>query len=270
MKPVRILAALSALVILAAGAWALGAPTRAADPSPGIQGFYTFIDAGRGSELTVSLDPSALSYGRFTFGERGVGLFTSSGPADVKVASDHSVILSYTGTASLDAGAALDFRFGLTVGSGQDVPSQVSLQAQIDPARVTASAELWYAGAQYKLVHVQPAADPNQAVAAIAADLRAADWTALYEAAYSGLRESMSEADFVAQASAWIGQGEITDVSVLSSATQGTSSELGYTVAQASISLTRTTNAGPTTTVADLSLLAEPDGWKWISLAPRS
>ena len=111
--------------------------------------------------------------------------------------------------------------------------------------------------------------DPNRAVAAIAADLRAADWTALYAAAYSGLRDTMREADFVARASGWIGEGKISDVSVLSPATQATSSELGYTVAEASISLTRTTSSGPVTSVADLSLLAEPDGWKWISFTPR-
>ncbi len=270
MKPARILAAVSAIVLVGAGAWALHAPTRAADPAPGVGGFYTLIDAGRGSELTVSLDPGALSYGHFTFGARGVGLFTSSGQADVTVANDHSVVLTYAGAASLDADASLDFRFGLSAESGQEVPAQVRLHAQLDPVHLTGSAELWYDGAQYQLVHVQPAADPNRAVAAIAADLRAADWTALYAAAYSGLRESMSEADFVAQVSQWIGGGQVTDVSILSAATQATSSELGYTVAEASLSLTRTTSTGPVTSVADLSLLAEPDGWKWISLTPRS
>ena len=271
MKAVRVLSAAGAIVLVAAaGTYVLRAPTRAADPAPGATGFYTLIDAARGSELTVSLDPAAPTYGRFTFGARGTGLFTSGGQAQVMTASDHSVILTYSGPADLDVGASLAFRFGLSAPSGGDMTSaSVRLHAQLDPVHLTGSAELWYDGAHYQLVHVQPGTDPNAAIAALAADLRAGDWTELYGAAYSGFRETVSEADFAAQASQLFGQGAITGVTILSAATQASSSELGYTVAEAPLSVTHVTSAGPVTETVDVSLLAEPDGWKWLSFTPR-
>lgn len=176
-----------------------------------------FIDAGRQSSFSVDLDQTTADFGRFSFGVLGVGLFFGDSPATVEFQSDHSVIVRYSGSAALDRAAQLDFVFNLTRVSGAFEPASIQLEAQVNPDRVTSSAQLWYQGTQYELVDKQPPSDPAVGLNAILAAMQAQDWSRLYDLGYSGFRSAITRADFAARMSTgWAGRGTVTATSVVS------------------------------------------------------
>ena len=256
-----------ATVMLVAALTMAGGKANATDPSGGR---YTFIDNARQTEFLIYLDPSATNFGRFSFGVQGLGLFFSTAAATVNFNSDHSVVVQYSGSGLLDPNASLDFVFGMSQSSGTTDPVSIQLQAQINPDRVTSSAELWYGGAQYKLVDTRPPADPTDALNAALAALQQKDWAGLYGMSFSLLQNSMSQADYVAQISAgWAGSGTITAITV-TSPPQLNDGRAGFDMARASASVTMTSGTTTTTYPIYVTLLEEPSGWKLFSIDPQS
>ncbi len=256
----------SALVIAAAAVSASGGGrTVATDPAGGR---YVFIDATRASEFLVDLDPSSATYGSFALAEPGVGLFRSARAASVVQQNDHSVVLQYQGAANLDTAASIDLEFGMIEGSGVTQPTSVTMQAQVNPDRVTASVTLWYGDQTCRLVSRTPPSAPSTTLTTILTDLQNQDWSGLYDLAYSGLRGSISRADFVAQnTAAWAAHGTITTISIVTPA-QTTLTQAGFSTALATVDLTLTNGGTLSTVRATVSMIAEPDGWKYISIDP--
>ncbi len=231
---------------------------------------YVFIDDARQSSFSVDLDRTTADFGKFSFGVGGVGLFFGDRPATVEVKSDSSVIVRYDGSGMLDRSARLDFVFNLTLASGATEPASIRLEAQVNPDRVTSSAQLWYEGIQYKLVDKQPASDPGAALGAILTAMAAQDWPVLYDLGYSGFRNTITRADFTARMSAgWAGRGTVTATAIVSAPRLG-DRRAGFDAAKATISFTLTRDGVATTYLADITLLEEPDGWKFISIPLRN
>lgn len=245
-----------------------GAPrAAAADPAAGR---YVFIDDARASSFSVNLDPDNPDFGMFTFGVQGVGLFLGAGPGTVEFKSDNSVIVRYDGAGFLDRSARLDFVFNLTMVSAATESTSIRLEAQVNPDRVTSSAQLWQAGAQYKLVDKQPPSSPGSALTSILSALQAQDWSRLYDLGYGPFRATISRADFTAQAAAaWTGRGTVTAVSVTGAPKLG-DRRAGFDVAKATVAFTLTKDGTAATHLADVTLLEEPDGWKFISIDLRN
>jgi len=175
----------------------------------------------------------------------------------------------YDGPGVLARGATLDFVFNLTLASGAAEPTSIRLEAQVNPDRVTSSAQLWSAGVQYKLVDKQPASDPRGALGAILAAMAAQDWAALYDLGYSGFRDAIGRDAFVARmAAGWAGRGTVTATAIVEPPRLG-DRRAGFDAARATISFTLTRDGVATTYLADITLLEEPDGWKFISIPLR-
>ena len=99
--------------------------------------------------------------------------------------------------------------------------------------------------------------------------MAAQDWPALYDLGYGGFRESISRTDFAARMSAgWAGRGAVTATAIVSAPRLG-DRRAGFDAAQATISFTLTKDGVATTYLADITLLEEPDGWKFISIPLR-
>ena len=111
----------------------------ASDPAGGR---YVFIDEARRSSFSIDLEKTSPDLGRFSFGVADLGLFFGDGPASVEFKSDSSVVVRYDGGGVLDRGASLDFAFNLTFASGTAEPASIRLEAQVNPDRVTSSAQL--------------------------------------------------------------------------------------------------------------------------------
>lgn len=238
----------------------------AADPAAGR---YVFIDEARLSSFSIDLERTSPDVGRFSFGVADLGLFFGDGPASVEFKSDSSVIVRYEGAGVLDRGASLDFVFNLALASGAAEPASIRLEAQVNPDRVTSSAQLWYEGVQYKLVDKQPASDPGGALGAILAAMAAQDWSALYDLGYSGFRNAISRDEFAARMSAgWAGRGTVTASAIVEPPRLG-DRRAGFDAARATISFTLTKDGLATTYLADITLLEEPDGWKFVSIPFR-
>ncbi|MGB8385118.1 MAG: hypothetical protein WCG47_28410, partial [Dermatophilaceae bacterium] len=214
--------------------------TVSASASDPVRGRYTFIDNARQTTFAIDLDPAAPNLGEFTFGVAGVGLFRSVHGATVAFNSDHSVVIQYSGPATLDRTAAIDFVFALTRGSGLGEPVTVQLQAQVNPDRITSSAQFWFGGTQYKLVDTKPASDAGPAVTLILNALRDQDWSAIYDLSFSRLRATVTRTAFVAKAAAgWSGRGTITSA-IVNGAIQTSDGRAGFNAARASVSITLT------------------------------
>lgn len=238
----------------------------ASDPAGGR---YVFIDDARQSSFSVNLEKTSPDLGRFSFGVAGLGLFFGDVPASVEFKSDSSIIVRYDGSGVVDRSARVDFVFNLTLATGTTDPAPIQLEAQVNPDRVTSSAQLWYEGVQYKLVDRQPASDPGAAVRAILAAMAAQDWSAVYDLGYSGLRTAISRAEFGDRmAAGWAGRGTVTATAIVSAPRLG-DRRAGFDAAQATVSFTLTRDGVATTYLADITLLEEPDGWKFISIALR-
>ncbi len=81
-------------------------------------------------------------------------------------------------------------------------------------------------------------------------------------------RGSISRADFVAQnTAAWAAHGTITTISIVTPA-QTTLTQAGFSTALATVDLTLTNGGTWSTVRATVSMIAEPDGWKYISIDP--
>ncbi len=113
-----------ATVTLVAAMTMAGGKASATDPSGGR---YTFIDNTRQTEFLIYLDPSAVNFGRFSFGVQGLGLFFGTAAATVNFNSDHSVVVQYSGSGLLDPNASLDFVFGMSQPSGTTDPVSIQL-----------------------------------------------------------------------------------------------------------------------------------------------
>ncbi len=239
----------------------------ASDPGAGR---YVFIDEARLSSFSIDLERTSADLGRFSFGVADLGLFFGDGRASVEFKSDSSVVVRYDGAGVFDRGAKLDFLFNLTLASGTAEPASIRLEAQVNPDRVTSSAQLWYQGVQYKLVDKQPASDPTAALGTILAAMAAQDWPALYDLGYRGFRDAISRADFAARMSAgWAGRGTVTATAIVSPPRLG-DRRAGFDAAEATVSFTLTEDGVATTYLADITLLEEPDGWKFISIPLRN
>lgn len=171
-------------------------------PSPatgadGSGGYLTFKDPGQGSSWSIGLAAAGADRGRFQFGVTGAGLIWPDGRATVDVKSDHSVIVTYDGAGFADRQATIDPDFAIHQGSGNEEPVHLRLQAQVNPDRVTASAELWVDGIQYKLTDKRPTTTANADLDAIIGFLEAEAWADYHRTLYAGAREQMTEAAFV-------------------------------------------------------------------------
>lgn len=234
---VAAIAGVTVTVVLAAAILRGQPGATASDPAGGR---YVFIDEARQSSFSVNLEKTSPDLRRFSFGVMGLGLFFGDRPASVEFKSDSSIIVRYEGSGVVDRSARLDFVFNLTLATGTADPAPIRLEAQVNPDRVTSSAQLWYAGVQYKLVDKQPASDPSGALRAILAALAAQDWPALYDLGYSGFRGAISRADFIDRmAAAWAGRGTVTATAVVAAPRLG-NRRAGFDAAQATISFTLT------------------------------
>lgn len=259
-----VLAALAAIVTAGiAGNSFLTRPGTAAD---GSEGFLAFGDEANGTTFAVGLDAAGERRGSFQFAVAGVGLFWPDTPASIETKSDSSVIVRYDGPGQLDRAAALDLVFGFHQRSGEREPVPIRLEAQVNPDRITASAELWSGGVGYKLTDRRALPDAGEDLAAILAALRAEDWPGLYRRTYSGARAQMSEADFVAAISAaYAARGRVLDAQLVSGPTYG-DGRAGFDTASATVSVTLSENGTPRTYRAQASLIWEADHWALLSL----
>ncbi len=260
VTPLLGLVALSATAILFRAA---AGDATAADPTGGR---YAFMDRDRGTTFSVIIDASSPEGGRFSFAGAGLGVVWSDTPASVEVKSDNSVIVRYEGPGRVDAGAQFDPVFGLhrVVSAGE--PVRLRLEAQVNPDRVTSVVDLWMDSLRYKMVDRKPPSDPRFDLTAVTAALRAQDWQSLYALAFSGLRHSVTEADFVAKAEAgWADVGTVVSVTVVTPPALE-DRRTGLDVAVAEISVATERDGVTVVHSADVTLLQESVGWRWISI----
>jgi hypothetical protein len=242
---------------------------RPASSADGSLGYLSFKDVMNGSTFSVALQGAGSNQGKFQFAVEGAGLFWPVNRATVEVKSDSSVIVRYDGPGFADAQAAIDPVFGFHQRSGTVTPDTIRLEAQINPDRITASAELWVDGASgsYKLTDRRSTPDADTDLATILAAFEAQDWASVYSWTYSGVRGEMTEAEFVsASAHAFSAEG-----TVVHAATTGpvfyTSGSAGFDAASAPVSLTMSSGR---TVIAEASLIWEGNRWALLSIDPRS
>ena len=183
----------------------------------------------------------------------------------MEVKSDSSVIVRYDGPGFADPQATIDSAFGYHQRSGETLPVTVRLEVQVNPDRITASAELWVDGAFYNLTDRRATPDAEADLAAILAAFKAQDWASVYRWSYSGVRSEMTEAQFIAASTqAFSAEGTVVDATrtgPLSYTTGGA----GFDAAAASVTLTMSSGR---TVNADASLIWEDDRWALLSIAP--
>jgi hypothetical protein len=243
-----------------------GAPAAAVDVAAGR---YAFSDHDRNSSFAVTVDPTSSANGAFTFGAAGVGLIWSDTPASVEIKSDKSVILRYTGPGRVDRQATLDPLFGLDLVGSTGEPAQVRLEAQINPDRVTSATKLWLDDVPYELIDRSPAADPRIELDSILAALRTQDWLDLYARSFVGFREVMTESDFVADmTAAWATKGTVTAAGVTTGPTL-TGRRTGIDAAVATVTIALSTDGVSTAHVADVTMILEAQGWRWVNIELR-
>lgn len=248
------------------GAVFMSTRTSAVDPA---EGRHVYIDRPNGTSFAINLDRTSPLLGRFSFAVQSVGTFSSDDPASVAFQADQSVTVSYVGTGFLDPYANVDLLFGLDQMSGTREPAAFSLQGEIDATRATSTVHLVHQGTDYVVTDQPPSDDPSPAVEAILAAIEDQDWSSLYDLAYSPLQASMTRQDFVARMTeGWAGRGVVTEVDITVPPELG-SPQAGFDVAESTILFVLTKDGIPSAHLADLSLLWEQDGWRFISIDLR-
>lgn len=255
-------AVLAALVI-----WqSPGSPAAAVDVAAGR---YAFNDRERSTSFAITIDASSAAHGAFTFGAAGVGLIWSDTPATVEIKSDKSVIIRYAGSGRVDRQATLDPLFGLDVVGSLGEPAQVRLESQINPDRVTTATKLWLNDVPYELVDRSPAVDPRVELDAIMTAMQEQDWADLYRRSFTGFRDVTTEPDFVADmTAAWATKGTVTATGVTAGPTL-TGRRTGMDAALATVTFTLSREGVSTTHIADVVLILEAQGWRWVSIELR-
>jgi hypothetical protein len=267
MKQVHRLAAFAVPAFLIGVGIAVGADVTPSAAADGSTGSYAFTDHSRGTTFSVGLPSAGASAGKFEFTVAGVGLLWPDQKATVDVHSDHSVIVRYDGGGQLDRDAVLDPVFGFNHRSGSQEAVALRLEAQINPDRVTASAQLWCNGVQYMLVDRQPIRNADAPVDAVLTALRNQDWHTLYGSMYSKARAQMTEAAFVAAISAaFAAKGQVTDARTTSSVSYS-SGQAGFDTASVGVSVTMSKAGVSHTYAARAGFLWEDDQWKLLSIA---
>lgn len=265
----RTLLGLAVTTLVATGA-VLVSTARPGTGADGSRGFVTFKDVANGTTLSVGLADAGDARGRFQFAVHGVGLFWPAEVATVEVKSDSSVIVRYQGSGFVDPSAQLDNTFGYHVRSGEATTVDVRLEAQVNPDRITASAELWSAGRQYKLVDRRAVPDADADLATILHVIERSDWAGLYGWLYTDSRATMTQAEFVAGiAAAFDARGTIVSVDQVGPVRYG-DGRAGFDVASAAVTLTMSSGGTQTEVQATASLIWETDRWSVLSIAPDS
>jgi hypothetical protein len=236
----------------------------------GSSGFLTFKDAANGTSLSVGLADAGDARGRFQFAVDDVGLFWPADVATVDVKSDSSAIVRYEGPGFLDAAARLDGTFGYHETSGDSIPVDLRLEMQVNPDRITATAELWSGGQQHHLVDRRAAPDADADLDSILAAIERSDWTSLYGWVYADARATIEQAEFVAQMGATFAtHGTIVAVDRSGSVRYG-DGRAGFDTASADVVLTMSSGGAQTVINATASLVWETDRWSLLSIAPDS
>lgn len=238
------------------------APSTGAD---GSRGFLTFKDVANGSTMSVGLQDAGTDKGKFQFSVSGVGLAWPKGLATVEVKSDSSVIVRYDGPGFVDAAAKLDPVFGYHQLSGNAQSRTVRLEAQVNPDRITASAQLWIDGVAYKLVDRRAVPDADADLATILTAFAAGDWATVYRSLYSTGRADMGQAAFAARSqAAFAAEGPIVSLVRTGPVVYGPGGA-GFDTATAPVRMTLSSGRA---VVAEASLIWEIDRWNLLSITP--
>jgi hypothetical protein len=241
----------------------VAAPSSGAD---GSRGFLTFKDVANGTTWSIGLQEAGIDTGKFQFAAPGVGLAWPEGLATVVVKSDSSVIVRYEGPGFVDPVAALDPVFGYHQGSGEAQTRALRLEAQVNPDRITASAELWVDGVAYKLVDRRSVADADADLTTILGAFAAEDWSTVHRWLYSAARASISEAAFIARSETeFSAEGTIATATRSGPVTYGAGGA-GFDTATAPVTLTLSSGQ---TILANASLIWETDRWNLLSITPE-
>jgi hypothetical protein len=226
---------------------------------------HVFIDGVHHTQLLIYLDPSEAHLGDFSFAAEGAGLFWNLRPATVDIAGPHSVVVRYDGAGTVDQAASLDFVYGLDQPSGQTQPTSIRLAAQIDPIAGTATADLWTAGAHYRLQVQPPPHDADQALASVLGAYRTEDWSALYDFLDSGVRAQISRAAFVAKIAAGASGSHVVDATIVSPITYS-NGQAGFFTATAQVRIALSHQGATRTDLLPAHLLWENGRWALLTL----
>ncbi len=242
----------------------VAAPSSGAD---GSRGFLTFKDVANGTTFSVGLQEAGIDTGKFQFAAPGIGLAWPEGLATVTVNSDTSVIVRYEGAGFVDGAAKIDTVFGYHQTSGDAQRKSIRLEAQVNPDRITASAQLWVDGVNHKLVDRRAVPDAEADLATILGAFAAEDWSTVYQWLYSSARADISLADFASRSRTAFGaEGGVTSVARTGPVTYGAGGA-GFDTATAPVKLTLSSGR---TVLAEASLIWETDRWNLLSIAPES
>ncbi len=160
--------------------------------------------------------------------------------------------------------------FGFHQRSGNFDNVSIRLEAQVNPDRISATAELWHSGVLYKLTDRRAVPNADDDLASIIAALKAEDWAALYRSSYSGVRGQMAEADFVAGiGTTFAARGHVVDASLISAVSYGDGSA-GFDMASARVAVTLSKGGAPSTMNGQAILVWEAGRWQLYSITPES
>jgi hypothetical protein len=251
---------------LAAGFLIVSLVVQPATSADGSLGYLSFKDVANGSTFSIGMRDAGPNVGKFQFAVNGTGLFWPSNRATVEVKSDSSVIVRYDGPGFADHHATIDAAFGYHQKSGEALAVAVRLEAQVNPDRITASAELWVDGVAYKLTDRRATPDAVTDLASILAVFQAENWASVYQWTYSGVRSEMTQAEFiVASQNAFSAEGTVVQA-IRTGPLTYSSGGAGFDTATAPVSLTMSSGR---VVIAKASLIWEDDRWALLSVAPR-
>lgn len=176
------------------------------------------------------------------------------------------MIVTYNGDDRLDRQAILDPVFGFHERSGVSEAHQIRLESQINPDRITATANLWVDGVQYHLVDRRATPDAGTDLASIISALRTENWGAIYDRSYSGIHAQLTRPAFVAAlTAAFAAHGHVTAVVITVQPSYGDGSG-GFDTASGKLAVTMTRRASSQTYAVNVSLLWENSSWKLLGL----
>lgn len=232
------------------------------DAAPLPSRVLTFVDGHTGMSFTIQVEPLARDAGHFVLRVPQQGFFEGVAGQAMRVESPTSVIVHYQGNATLGPTLGVDGRPTGSVSTTSVVP--VTLQAQVDPAHLTAEATLNSASTRAHLV--ASAIPPGEAVKVFKNFENAMlteNWGALYTLMNTDVQFASTSASFVTTLTSQAAiAGRVTRLSQVS-VSPLQASDLGGVYLVGTYEMAVTSPAGVTKVMhSDVFLVRQLDSWR--------
>ncbi|MFN0145372.1 MAG: hypothetical protein ACKVT1_02590 [Dehalococcoidia bacterium] len=228
--------------------------------------FFGYYDQDEKSFVAMHIGSGNPDEGAWAFAVPGVGLYLATSPATMTDEEDDSITVSFSGTASLDAGATIDSLYGtLYQGSGSSSSVSVTLSGTISANRATGSFSLVHGLATYTAAAEPAPATVAAAISALVDALEIEDFAAVRLLYVSDLLAEITEEEFETDMAAQFGAfGEVISAAEVGSTVYSVNPGDGPQTASVQLAVSFQSGLATPTYTAQLTYLYYENGWRLV------